>query len=166
MAYLVVTVNDAVFEPAKHPRSDDGQFASVGKHKPNLSDVGKINTPELRKGDSYISELPFPGDTEVLAMRNAMDRHEAKARKTDTPQRVMHISRARIPIRQLVATQPTVSEHQVQHYARLGRHDNTLPSVIHYKDKYYIENGHHRAVARIRRGARGILASVTHLHGD
>lgn len=68
----------------------------------------------------------------------------------------------RVPLDQLYATQNWVSLQGLRRHARPGaRPDgNTLPLVVAYQGRYWLHDGHHRAVCAIDRGERYLTAHV------
>ncbi|WP_028926313.1 hypothetical protein [Pseudonocardia acaciae] len=67
-----------------------------------------------------------------------------------------------VPLDQLHATQDWISVKGLRHHARPGaRPDgNILPLVVYYRGRWWLFDGHHRAVCAMDRGERRIEAHV------
>lgn len=66
-----------------------------------------------------------------------------------------------IPVQNLVATQPEVSEHRVLELS--GVHNPGPIDVALIGERYIIVEGHHRATVAVQRGHSSILASIRSL---
>jgi hypothetical protein len=130
-------------------------------HKNDFSDLGKLNSKETKPGSRRISELPFPGDTKLQEVFDAVEKNNP-----DWKMDLQDTKPTKVPVDKLIAMQPDVSTATVEHYQKHGSAKDEFgaktgaPIVMEYQGKYYIRNGTHRTVAEMRNGAQDIEARV------
>lgn len=72
-----------------------------------------------------------------------------------------------VPLDQIIATQRTVNADRVKQYAsdKPKNPSKHAPVVLEHRGRYYLHNGHHRAVARLQNGKETLRARVATLDG-
>ncbi len=161
---------DSGWDEAQHPRAPNGQFgsgdasgaahasphsAALPFYENDFSDTGKLNA-RRKEGNRDLTELPFPGDTVVGKVLDA-----ATAKNKDWLFDTIDQPLQDVPVKDLVAMQPTMDEAQIDKY-RTGEEDNDPFNMIgvRYGGKIYIRNGTHRTVARMQNGENTIPFKV------
>lgn len=116
----------------------------------DFSDTGTLNA-RMKEGNRDITELPFPGDTKVGEVLNA-----ANAADKDWMYEAIDKPMTPVPVADLVAMQPTVTEHTIDEYREQGDADSGKMLAVKSGGKYYIRNGTHRTIARMQKGEQAI----------
>ena len=140
---------DNAFKESEHPRGQGGEFTSGGggsnKTISNFEDLGKVNKKEPGEGETKITDIPFPGDTKVMSILRAAEKHDP-----DWKYGISDPVVKTIPKDKIVAMQPFVNlEHADKYGAKGGEKE---PLAIEHEGKFYIYNGTHRVIGALRAG--------------
>ena len=150
--------SDAEFNEADHPRDSDGKFGSGGGKKswPGHSDLGVYNSADKPDGFTAIKEFPFVGDTEVGRVLDI-----AKEKAPDWKYDLEPTENKTVSQDEIVSMQPWTDDATVEKYQKDYGEKN--PLALHHDGRYYLVNGTHRAIARIRNGQNEIPLRVVDL---
>jgi hypothetical protein len=113
--------------------------------------------PQIKRMRSVYS-MPTAGSDEYEPVFNraASERIEGGKKRTDHPLES-------VPKARLVSTQKGMNKSRVAQYMRHIPEDMEKPFGIEHKGRVYIDEGHHRIEAQLRKGADAVQMHVQHL---
>ena len=119
----------------------------------------------LIQGPSTILKLePIITVTMILKPKNKLEEYLSnQIRYYVNSSDKYKFSKGIIPLDVLNATQTKVNSKYVKEYFRLPKERVPPIVVFKLKDKFYIQDGHHRALAAILRGDKTIKANIVRI---
>jgi predicted ABC-type ATPase len=163
---------EKVWDESKHPRvppgeHGGGEFAGLGTHLVDYKRDRPLEGPDTKPishfipGARHVGYLRVPG---IDAMHAHMGLHPTPSTPIPQYEAARNAMFGKLPVEQVpyhkvVFTQGRINVPYLDRLTAAGHEDKPVFMVKH-GGSYYLMNGHHRAVANYREGARVLAAHV------